>query len=77
MGKEIACSAKERDVYVRSVGLFFKKNLLAKRIFFEVSGCGGFPNCGEIDNGQGAFGWMQDRTLCRRWRGLHCKLGEI
>lgn len=47
MGKEIACSAKERDVYVRSVGLFFKKNLLAKRIFFEVSGCGGFLNGSE------------------------------
>ena len=56
MGKEIACGAKERDVYVRSVGLFFKKNLLAKCIFFEVSGCGEFPNCGERDNGQGAFG---------------------
>lgn len=47
MGKEIACSAKERDVYVRSVGLFFKKNLLAKCIFFEVSGCGGFLNGSE------------------------------
>ena len=47
MGKEIACCAKERDVYVRSVGLFFKKNLLAKCIFFEVSGCGGFLNGSE------------------------------
>lgn len=47
MGKEIACSAKESDVYVRSVGLFFKKNLLAKRIFLDVSGCGGFLNGSE------------------------------
>lgn len=47
MGKEIACSAKERYVYVRSVGLFFKKNLLAKRIFLDVSGCGGFLNGSE------------------------------
>ena len=47
MGKEIACSAKERDVYVRSVKLSFKGNRLAKRIFFEVSGCGGFLNGSE------------------------------
>lgn len=47
MGKEVACGAKERGVYVRSVGLFFKKNLLAKRIFLDVSGFGGFLNGSE------------------------------
>ena len=47
MGKEIACSAKERDVYVRSVKLSFKGNRLAKRIFLDVSGCGGFLNGSE------------------------------
>ena len=47
MGVEIACDAKERDAYVRSVRVSVKDNRLAMRIFLDVSGCEVFLNGGE------------------------------